>query len=226
MRRLGGRPTLTRALLALGATILVLLVLAQLLLPRIAASTISSRIGRYGHVESVHVSAFPALELLWGSAESVDVHAGALALAPAQAGKLLWESRDVERMDVHAESVRVGPLRVSAATLIKRGSALTAEAQASEADVAAALPPGFSLRLLSSDAGQVEVQASGGLFGIGASVEAVALGSGGKLVAHPRGLLIEALQLTLFSDPHVFVEGVGAGQRGSDYTLSMYGHLH
>jgi hypothetical protein len=226
MRRLGGRPTLTRVLLALGATVLVLLVLAQLLLPGIAASTISSRIGRYGQVESVHVSAFPAVELLWGSAESVDVHARALALAPAQAAKLLWESRDVERMDVHADSVRVGPLHVSAATLSKRGSALTAQARASEADVAAALPPGFSLRLLSSSAGRVEVQASGGLFGIGASVEAVALGSGGKLVAHPRGLLIEALQLTLFSDPHVFVEGVGAGQRGSDYTLSMYGHLH
>lgn len=215
-----------RVLLALAATVLVLLVLAQVLLPRIAADTISSRVGRYGHVRSVHVSAFPAVELLWGHAESVQVSAGSLTLSPAQAAKLLWESRGVGRMDVHADSVKVGPLLVTRATLAKRGSGLTAQAQSSEANVSAALPPGFGLRLLTSGAGRVEVQASGGLFGIGASVPAVALASDGRLVAHPIAPLIEALQLTLFSDPHVFVEGVGAARRGADYDLSMYGRLH
>ena len=56
---------------------MLLLVLAQLLLPRIAASRISSRVGRYGTVQSVSVSAWPAVELLWGHADSVRVKAGA-----------------------------------------------------------------------------------------------------------------------------------------------------
>ena len=50
----------------LAGAIALVLVLAQLLLPGIAASRISSRVGKYGTVESVSVSAWPAIELLWG----------------------------------------------------------------------------------------------------------------------------------------------------------------
>ena len=57
----------------------------------------------------------------------------------------------------------------------------------SEAAVKAALPPGVDVRLLRSGDGEVEVQASGGLFGVGASVNALAGASEGKLVAHPLG---------------------------------------
>ena len=51
---------------------------------------------------------------------------------------------------------------------------LTAQALASEADVKAALPAGFGVQLLRSEGGEVEVQATGALFGVGASVNAVA----------------------------------------------------
>jgi LmeA-like phospholipid-binding len=212
----------------LGA-LLVLLVLAQIFLPRIAVSRIRSRVGRYGTVESVSVTAWPALKLLWGSVDSVRVKAGSLELSPAQAGKLLWEARGTGSMDVSAESVKVGPLRVSDASLRKRGSVLSAQAVASEADVKAALPAGFGVRLLRSERGEVEVQATGGLFGVNASVNAVAGASYGRLVAHPLGFLIEGLQLTLFSDPHVYVEGVGASiasQQPLSYRLTMSARLH
>jgi hypothetical protein len=212
----------------LGA-LLALLVLAQIFLPRIAVSRIRSRVGRYGTVESVSVTAWPALKLLWGSVDSVRVKAGSLALSPAQAGKLLWEARGTGSMDVSAESVKVGPLQVSDASLRKRGSVLSAQAVASEADVKAALPAGFGVRLLRSEGGEVEVQATGGLFGVNTSVNAVAGASDGRLVAHPLGFLIEGLQLTLFSDPHVYVEGVGASissQQPLSYRLTMSARLH
>jgi len=212
----------------LGA-LLALLVLAQIFLPRIAVSRIRSRVGRYGTVESVSVTAWPALKLLWGSVDSVRVKAGSLSLTPAQAGGLLWEARGTGSMDVSAESVKVGPLRVSDASLRKRGSVLSAQAVASEADVKAALPAGFGVRLLRSEGGEVEVQATGGLFGVNTSVNAVAGASDGKLVAHPLGFLIEGLQLTLFSDPHVYVEGVGASigsQQPLSYRLTMSARLH
>jgi hypothetical protein len=223
MRR-GGAGRGRRLALAFVAAALLLLVLAQLLLPRIAASTISSRIARYGSVTSVSVSAWPAVTLLWGSADEVHVRARRLALEPAQAARLLWESHGIARMDVSAERVQVGSLALSRATLRKRGGRLSAVASASQAAVAAALPEGVEVRLLHSGGGHVEVQASGGLFGVGAVVRAIALARAGRLVARSVGFLLEGLQLTLFSDRHVYVEGVGASQDGTrpaSYRLSL-----
>lgn len=206
-----------------GAAVLAL-ALAQVLLPRLAASRISSRVGRYGTVQSVSVSAWPALKLLWGSADSVHVSAKQLTLSPAEISSLLWEGRGAKSMDLSAQSVRLGSLRVTDATLQKRGDGLAAQASVSEADAKSALPAGFGVRLLRSEGGEVEVQATGALFGLGASVNAVAGASAGKLVAHPLGFLIEGLQVTLFSEPHVHVQGVGArvaGGQPPSYRLTM-----
>ncbi len=214
--------------MGLVGALVVLLVLAQLLLPRIAASVVSSRVGRYGKVESVSVHAWPAVKLLWGSVDSVHVRAKSLSMSPAQAAKLLWEAHHTTDMDVTSERVRVGPLQLSDATLSKHGNALTAQASVSEADVKAALPDGFQVQLLHSGGGEVEVEASGGLFGVGASVKAVAQARDGRLVVHPLGFLIGALQLKVFADPHVYVEGVGVSVRTREplsYALSMTARL-
>jgi hypothetical protein len=208
--------------------VVLLLALIQVILPRVAASRISSRVGRYGTVQSVSVSAWPAVELLWGHADSVRVKAKSVALSPAQVAALLWEARGTDHMDVSAERARVGSLRVSDAILHKRGDALSAQADVTEADAIAALPKGFSVHLLRSEGGEVEVRASGALFGVGASVNAVAAASQGDLVAHPVGFLVEGLKLTLFSDPHVYVEGVGAsvlGESPARYRLTMTARL-
>jgi hypothetical protein len=193
----------------LAAAIAALLVLAQLFLPGIAASRISSRVGKYGTVESVSVSAWPAIKLLWGHADSVTVRAGRLTISPKQTAKLLWEARGVAAMRLTAPVVREGRLRLRDVSLHKRGSLMTAEAQMTQADVRAALPPGLSVRLLASGGGSVKVKASGGLFGLSASVEAVAGPTEGKLIARPLSFLLGGVRLVLFSDPHVQVEGVG-----------------
>jgi LmeA-like phospholipid-binding len=213
---------------ALLGVVVVLAVLAQLLLPWLAAKRITSRVARYGHVVSVSVSAWPALKLLWGDADSVKVRTGDLAMSAKQASDLLWEGRGVEKMDLNAQAVRMGKLQVQDALLRKRGSSLEAEAQASEAEAQAALP-GVSLKLLGSGGGQVKVLAGGSLFGVGASVEAVAEADEGELIAHPLGFLLEGFRLTLFSEQHVHVEGVGAHVLGSDplvYGLKMSALLH
>jgi hypothetical protein len=227
MRR-GGEARGRRLLLALAASALVLLGLAQLVLPRIAASTISSRVGRYGKVQSVSVTAWPAVELLWGSADSVRIRIRSLALAPAQAATLLAEASGVARMDVTAANVRFGSLALLDATLSKRGARLSGAATIEQAGVRAALPEGFSVRLLRSEAGRVEVRASGGLFGVGGSLDAVALAERGRLVVHPLGFLLEGLQLTLFADRHVYVEAVAARELDNSppsYRLTMRARL-
>jgi hypothetical protein len=205
------------------------LALAQLVLPGIAADRVRERVGRYGRVVSASVSAWPAVKLLWGSADSVKVRAEGLRISPSQSAALLWEARGVARMEVTAGSVREGPLQLHDARLRKRGRALEGEALVSAADVRAALPPGFDVELTGSAGGEVRVRASGGLFGAGASVEAVAGAEDGRLVARPVGL--GGVRLTLFSDPHVRVEGVGASVvagppgRPSSYALSMRASL-
>jgi hypothetical protein len=205
------RRPLRFALWLVGALV-VALGLAQIFLPKLAASRISSRIGKCGDVRSVHVSAWPAVELLWGDADAVTVHARELSVSPSQTGKLLHEARGLDHLDVTADSALEGPLALHDVSLRKRGRKLHAQATLGEADIKAALPAGFSVQLLGSSGGQVEVRASGGLFGVGASVDAVAQASDGKLVVRPRGFLLEAFQLTLFSDPRVYIEDLAASK--------------
>jgi hypothetical protein len=192
-----------------GATALVL-VLAQVLLPGIAANRISSRLRRYGTVESVRVKAWPALKLLWGSADSVTVRARSLKVTPTQTARLLWEARGLSDIEMTAASVNEGGLQLHDVSLRKRANVLTAQARTTEMDVKAALPEGLDLRLLASEAGEVKVRASGGLFGVAGSLDAVAGASEGKLIARPAGSSRGGLTLTVFSEPHVYVEAVGA----------------
>lgn len=227
MRRGDGPGRVVRLALWGAGAIVLLLGLAQLLLPKVAASKISSRIEKYGTVQSVHVSVWPAVKLLWGDVDSAQVRASHLRLSPGQTAKLLSESSGVRDLDVTAPSASEGPLSVTDVSLRKRGDQLHAQATASLAGVQAALPEGFSVQLLGSADGQVEVRASGGLFGVGASVDAVAQADEGELVVHPRGLLLEGLKLKLFSDRRIYVEGVGARASGvaGGYVLSMDARL-
>jgi hypothetical protein len=204
------------------------LVLAQVFLPGIAASRIKSRVARYGTVESVSVSAWPAVKLLWGDADSVTVRAGSLRSGPEQAAALLREARGVGDMKLTATSAQVGQLAFGDMSLSKHGDALRVQARMTDADVREALPEGFDAHLVKSEGGEVELSVSGALFGVGATVNAVASASEGKLTVRPRGFLIEALQLTLFDEPHVYVESVSASEEAgqpSTYRVGMVASL-
>jgi len=215
----------------LAGAIVLMLVLAQLFLPALAADRIRSRVQRYGTVRSVTVKAWPAVELLWGKAESVNVKAGSLQISTAQMAKLLGEARGVRSMRVSAESVREGPLQLYDASLQKQGDALLGSAWASRADVMKAVGEGFEVQRLHSGGGRVQMSVEGALFGVKASVEAVAEAQEGKIVVHPLGFLLEGLKLTLFAEPDVYVEGVGASAatgssgKGAGYRLSFWASL-
>ena len=211
--------------------IVVVLVLAQVLLPGIAAGIVRRKIEKYGTVESVKVKAWPAVKLVWGEADEVKVKAGRLRLGEGQTVALLMQAKGVKRMDTTAQSVEVGKLRLTNTSLEKHGSALKAEGEVSEEDVKRALPEGIEVTLLKSENGTVVVRASGGLFGVNASVEAVVKAEDGKLVAQPTAFLLDGLKLTVFENPDVYVEGVEASAlqisegEGAKYGLSMWARL-
>jgi LmeA-like phospholipid-binding len=220
-----------RIAIGVGAGVVVVVVLAQALGPAIAARIVRGRVGRYGTVKSVKVKAWPAVKLVWGDADEVRVSAGRLKVDPRETVALLKEAKGVDRVDASAESVEEGPLRLTDARFEKHGSALRAEGVVSEEDVRRALPKGVEVALVKSEGGTVEVKVSGGLFGVSASVDAVARAQDGKLVARPTGLLLSGLKATVFEDPSVYVEGVEArvlesGQgEGRRYELSMWASL-
>jgi len=158
----------------------------------------------------------------------VHVRTGPLTLSEGNASSLLLEARHTTDISFRAQSVRVGDLRLGPTTLDKRGAQLVAQALVSEHAVRAALPAGVSVQLLGSERGRVEVAVQGSLFGVDASMNAVAYASEGKLLVKPTGLLLGALQLTLFADPHVYVQAVGARALGSEppsYRLSLSASL-
>jgi hypothetical protein len=220
-----------RIAIVVGVGIVALVVLAQLLAPGIAARVVRGKVEKYGTVRSVQVKAWPAVKLAWRRADEVRVSAGKLKLEPEQAVGLLKEAKGTDRVEASVESVEVGGLRLTDARLEKHGDKLRAEGVASEEDVKRALPEGLGVALVKSEGGTVEVRASGGLFGVGASVDAVAQAEDGKLVARPTGLLLSRLKLTLFESASVYVEGVEARALASGpggearYELSMWASL-
>jgi hypothetical protein len=229
LRPIRDRPAVV--LVVLVVLVVVVLGLAQVFLPSIAAQKVREDLARYGTVESVSVQAWPAVELLWGKADSVKVKAASLRMTPTQSVKLLWEGRHVSNMEFTAASTEESSPRLHDVSLSKHGNQLRVEASLAAADAKVALPAGVDVRLLGSEDGKVEVQVSGRLFGVGASVDAVVGAQEGKLIARPKALLLSVLRLTLFSNPHINVEGVGArgvfdsSAQPSSYRLTMTARL-
>jgi hypothetical protein len=210
-----------RRMVYLGACVVALLVLfvvlAQVFLPSLAARRVRDRVARYGTVRSVSVSAFPAVELLWGKADTVDVSAGSLSVELSQIASLLWEARAADSMSVSAEAATLAAvpdlpagLTVSDLRMQKHGSAISATATLTQQQLNEALPSGFHIEPTASGGGQVEARASGGLFGVQASITALVKPLEGRLVAEPRGFPLASLgTVTLFSDSRLQVGSVG-----------------
>lgn len=223
---LASRRSTRIALAALGAVVLVL-ILAQLFLPALAARIAREQIGRYGTVRSVSVGAFPAIELLWGHAESARIEAGQLRMSVSQFDGLLPRLRGVRNLDMTVAGIQLGPLRAQEVRVAKRGAEIEVRGGVTQADIQSALPAGVHVALVPSAGGGVAIRVSGSLFGVGASLLAVLGVHEGKLVAQPQGIPFAGLaRLTVFSDPHLAVQDVGldghaGGGAEGPYTLTL-----
>lgn len=219
-----------RVKIALSTLLVVVLVLAlaQVLLPIIAEKVVRDRVSRYGEVRSVKVSAFPAVTLLFGEAQSVSVRTGTLTGSESGLVRLLVQARGTQRVDAHASAIRLeglpfgaSPVVLRDASVVKDGEAIHVRALLSSEAIAEALPRGIEAEVLSSAGGVVSVRASGGLFGFKASVTAAIEAVEGKLMLVPSGPLLAGLgTITLFDDPALRIVSVGAtpedrGEAGS-----------
>jgi hypothetical protein len=211
--------------IALGAVagVALLLVVAQIVLPRIAERRLRASVQRHGaQVERVDVRAFPALKLLRGAADAVRVRIGSAAFTGAGdlAGELA-RTGNAGRVDASVARLRVGPLVMRDLELRERHGRLDGEASLTRSDLAAAIPVDVGLRPVDEGDGSLVLAATAGPVTVRARLSA----EDGTLVIAPDGLLGAFAGLTVFDDPRVRVSGFGARTRPDGFTLTASGRL-
>lgn len=201
-----------RRLIALGVVVVVLLVLAvaQLVLPGIAASRLRDELSKSGTVLSVKVSAFPAIELLWGQADRVVIRMADYQAGASQIGGELGRAANVGTLDISAQEVQSGLLTVRDARLRKQGNELIGTAVVRQADLRAAVPFLDNVEPVASSGGQLILRGTASLLGLKATVDAVVAARDGALVVTPAVPFGGIATITLLDDPHVRVQSVSA----------------
>jgi hypothetical protein len=204
------------------AVVLGLVVVTQLALPPIAERYVRSEITKNGGtVESVHVSAFPAIKLAWRHADRVTVRLSKAKLGVGDLAQELDRTSGIRRLDASVGEMDLGPLRLSDLELHKRGERLTGAASVTKEALSAALPVDVGLKPVEASGGSLVLQANIGPVTARARLSA----ADGKLRIAPDGLLGGFASLTVFSDPRVAVTGVGARPRADGFTLTAVGRL-
>jgi hypothetical protein len=217
-----------RRLAALGvaALIIVLLVVAQLVLPGIAAQRLRDQLARSGQVLSVQVQAFPAIELLWHHADTVVVRLGRYRPRTGNLPSTLDQTGDVGTLDASAQEVDYGLLTLHNATLAKRGDELRGSATVTDADLRSALPILSSVTPVASAGGRLTLRGTASLFGLTASADATVSAQNGKLVVAPDVPLGGFATLTVFSAPHLSVQSVSASPTTGGFMVRGTAILH
>lgn len=213
--------------------IVLLLVIAQLALPGIAASKVAGDLEDIGPRPDVEVSAFPAVKLLFKKADKVEVDMkSATMTGSAGIAEQLEQADDVDELDVKIDRItfEIGmegaapqKLSVRDARLTKDGDAMSATATTTEADLQRQVPDVFPFKV------QPEETDDGLVLG---TIEAPIIGpvpvllttEGGSITAAPNlPIAAELFRLPVFSDPRVSVTSVGATKSGQNLDLSVTG---
>jgi len=211
--------------LAIAGGVLLLLVIAQLVLPGIAAQRLRDRLEKSGNVLKVEVDAFPAIELLWQQADRVVIRVGQYRSKPGHLGGLLDQSGDVGTLDASAVELDTGLLTLRDVTLRKRGNELTGSARVTEDDLRAAVPFLDAVQPVASGDGQLTLRGTATVLGVTASVDATVAARDGKLIIAPDVPFGGLAAVTVFSDPHLEVQGVGARTTPGGFAVTATGRL-
>ncbi len=213
------------AALASAGIVILLLVVAQLVLPGIAAQRIRDQLAKSGTVLEVKVSAFPAVELLWHQADKVVVRMANYRSGSGKLGSTLDQSSDVGTLDASAARLTTGLLTVHNAVLYKRGNVLTGSAEVLESDLRSAVPFLQSVTPIASSGGQLTLQGTATVFGVTATIPASVGIQNGALLVQPDVPFGGLATITIFKDPHVEVQSLNATATATGFSVSARGRL-
>jgi hypothetical protein len=207
--------------LAVAGVVLIVLIVAQLVLPGIAASRLRDQLSQSGTVLTVKVSAFPAIELLWGQADSVVVRMGRYAAGASKIGSLLEQTSDVGELDASAQRFDSGALTLRDASLRKQGNELIGTATVSEADLRSVVPFLDNVQPVASADGRLVLRGTASLVGFTTSVDVTVAAQNGALVVAPNVPFGGLATITLFKDPNIQVQSVAAATVPGGFSVEI-----
>ncbi|MEA2278241.1 MAG: hypothetical protein QOC78_3201 [Solirubrobacteraceae bacterium] len=219
-----------RAWLLVACVVLALLIVAQLALPGIAARRLASDLRGHGSDVHVEVSALPAIELLWHSADRVT--ATIADYRPGQAGSgtslgdLLARTSAVDRLDVRVGTVEERLLRMHDVRLHKVGDVLTGQVGLVRGEVDAALPRHLRVAAHTLPDGELAVAGQTRVFGTNLAARARIAVDRGRIVLRPDGIPLASLvAVPIFSDKRVAVDAIGAQPTPDGFRVTARAHL-
>ncbi|HEY3944927.1 MAG TPA: hypothetical protein VGL78_06860, partial [Solirubrobacteraceae bacterium] len=151
---------------------------AQVVLPGLAAQRLRDRLSRSGRVLEVKVEAFPAIELLWHQADRVVVRMASYHSTPGHLGSSLAQTSDAGSLYASVQRLQTGLLTLSNATLVKRGNELVGSASVSEVNLRSAVPFVQGVTPVASGDGKLVLRGSA----LGVTADATLMAVNGKLV--------------------------------------------
>jgi hypothetical protein len=214
------------AVLTAAGIVLLVLVVAQLLLPGIAAQELRDDLQQSGTVLEVKVSSFPAIKLLWHKADSVVVRMGHYRSASSHLGDTLGRAADADKLDASVQELFVGPVTLRNATLHKQGSALTGSATVTEANLRSAVFFLDNVEPITSGNGRLTLRGTASFLGLRATVDATVSARDGALVVAPNVPLGGIAAITLFDNPNVQVTSVSATNVPGGFRVSASATVH
>jgi hypothetical protein len=211
-----------------GAIVLLLFAVSQAVLPSMAENRLEDRLAKDGKVSEVHVSAFPAVKLMFGKADDVQIRMDSFT-PPAGGGgtngggglgAALARTQATDKIDVLVGSLKTGPVTLRDARLTKDGDTLRAEATVSDAELRDALPAGIDVRPAATPGGQLVFDGGVSALGIEARAQARLLARDGKLVIQMQDGPIGALAaIPVFSDPRLDIQTLSALERPGGFVV-------
>jgi hypothetical protein len=218
------------AALSVLGVVVVVLVLAQLMLPGIAADRIRSDLAQQGSGIRADVSAFPAIKLLWRQADRVSVSVDELRMEGGSEESLadrLVSTKATKRLDVSVGVLDAQLLRLRDVRLRKDGDGLIGSVRLTREDVDEALPPDLGVAGRATSDGQLAVSGATEAFGRRVAARArILVDERGRIVIRPEGIPLGALvSVPVFSDERVAVDALDARSVGDGFEVTARGRL-
>ncbi len=205
--------------------VIVVLVLAQFILPPIASKVVRESLEPPDRGVSVSVSSFPAVSLLFGHADSASVR-----IVEARPGgtrgleKLLSRASHVDRLTSSVGTMYLGPLQLTHVYLKKNHSELTARATITQEAIQHVLPITLHMSAADVSPGGLRLALSTSVLGRRVSLGAHLVAQDGALHIAPELPLIGFVDVPVFNDPDVAVTSLSVQPRGSgSYIFTVHG---
>lgn len=211
-------------MISAAVSIVGLLGVSQVVLPPLAASHIRDGLLRNGVGAHVSVSAFPALELLFGHADTVDVHVQRmLSGGHGNLHHLLADIGNVSELNASIDRMSLLGFPAEEVVVQKRGAMLSASATITRPGIESVIPKSISLDAAEEGEHSLRMMIAARPLGHWIRVAARLIAAEGQLRAVPDAPGLEFLHLTAFSDPSLAITGVGVRVGRDRYRFHVSG---